>query len=221
MPTMMTRFYSASRLTVLLVVLIASTGCVGAISQLIYVVKGTDVEPAYSGLEDSTVAVVCVSDASAYGPDMLTTTVAQAVAMKMHRTGRDINVIPATTINDWIDRNGWDESDFVKLGKGVGAEKVVAIEIGAYSIHEGSTLYKGRTDLSVTVYDLQKGGSIDFMYGPTEYSFPKNGRPAIQTSDRQFEAFFLANLTENIAQQFCPYDRVDQVARDAMSLDHL
>lgn len=221
MLTTMTRISSASSLALLLAVLISSTGCIGAISQLIYVVKGTNVEPSYSGLEDSTVAVVCVSDASAYGPDMLTTTVAQAVAMKMHRTGRDINVIPATTINDWIDRNGWDESDFVKLGKGVGAEKVVAIEIGAYSIHEGSTLYKGRTDLSVTVYDLQKDGTIDFMYGPTEYSFPKNGRPAIQTSDRQFEAFFLANLTENIAHQFCPYDRVDEVARDAMSLDHL
>ena len=221
MPTMMTRIFSASRLALLLIVLVASTGCVGAISQLIYVVKGTDVEPAYTGLEDSTVAVVCVSDASAYGPDMLTTTVARAVAMKMHRTGRDINLIPASKVNDWIDRNGWDESDFIKLGEGVGADKVVAIEIGAYSIHEGSTLYKGRTDLSVTVYDLQSDGIIDFMYGPTEYSFPTNGRPAIQTSDRQFEAFFLANLTENIAQQFCPYDRVDQVARDAMSLDHL
>lgn len=205
----------------LLIAAIASTGCIGAISQLMYVVKGTDVEPAYKGLEESTVAVVCVSDASAYGPDMLTTTVAQAVAIKMQRNGREINVIPATTINDWIDRNGWNESDFLKLGRGVGAEKVVAIEIGAYSIHEGSTLYKGRTDLSVTVYDLEKDGMIDFMFGPTEYSFPKNGRPAIQTSDRQFEAFFLANLTETISQQFCPYDRVDQVARDAMSLDHL
>ena len=221
MPTMMTRISAVSRLALALVVLVASTGCIGAISQLIYVVKGTMVEPAYAGLEDSTVAVVCVSDASAYGPDMLTTTVAQAVAMKMHRTGKDINVIPATKVNDWIDRNGWDESDFVKLGEGVGAQKVVAIEIGAYSIHEGSTLYKGRTDLSVTVYDLENDGIIDFMYGPTEYSFPKNGRPAIQTSDRQFEAFFLANLTETIAQQFCAYDRVDQVARDAMSLDHL
>ena len=221
MHTAITRFSSATGLVLLMTALIASTGCIGALSQLIYVVKGTNVEPSYKGLEDSTVAVVCVSDASAYGPDILTTTVAQAVAIKMQRTGRDINVIPATTVNDWIDRNGWDERDFANLGEGVGAEKVVAIEIGAYSIHEGSTLYKGRTDLSVTVYDIENGGTIDFLYGPTEYSFPKNGRPAIQTSDRQFEAFFLANLTENIAHQFCPYDRVDQVARDAISLDHL
>lgn len=221
MHTATTRFFSATGLVLLMTVLITSTGCIGALSQLIYVVKGTNVEPSYKGLQNATVAVVCVSDASAYGPDILTTTVAQAVAIKMQRTGRDINVIPAATVNDWIDRNGWDERDFAKLGEGVGAEKVVAIEIGAYSIHEGSTLYKGRTDLSVTVYDMSNGGNIDFLYGPTEYSFPKNGRPAIQTSDRQFEAFFLANLTENIAHQFCPYDRVDQVARDAISLDHL
>ena len=221
MHTATTRFFSATSWVLLMTAAIACTGCVGALSQLMYVVKGTEVDPPYEGLEDSTVAVVCVSDASAYGPDVLTTTIAQAVAIKMHRTGREINVIPATTINDWIDKNGWDERDFAKIGEGVGADKVVAIEIGAYSIHEGSTLYKGRTDLSVTVYDMTNDGNIDFLYGPTEYSFPKNGRPAIQTSDRQFEAFFLANLTENIAQQFCPYDRVEQVARDAISLDHL
>jgi hypothetical protein len=201
------------------VIAVCLTGCVGAISQLIYVVKGTDVEPPYGGLAESTVAVVCVSDASAYGPDMLTSTIAQAVGIKMRQTGKEINVIPATTVGDWIDQNGWDEADFVKLGSGVGADKVVAIEIGAYSIHEGSTLYKGRADLTVTVFDLSNNGAIDYMYGPTEYSFPKNGRPSIQSSDRQFEAFFLAHLTEHISHQFCPYDRVDEVARDAMSVD--
>ena len=221
MPTATMRFFSATSLVLLITAAIASTGCISTLSQLIYVVRGTMVDPPYKGLEESTVAVVCVSDASAYGPDVLTTTIAQAVAIKMQHTGNEINVIPAARVNDWIDQNGWDERDFAKLGEGVGAEKVDAVEIGAYSIHEGSTLYKGRTDLSVTVYDMSKDGAIDFLYGPTEYSFPENGRPAIQTSDRKFEAFFLANLTENIANQFCPYDRVDQVARDASSLSHL
>ena len=48
------------------------TGCVGALSQLIYTIRGHDEEPAFPGLNDKRVAVVCVSDASAYGPDTLT-----------------------------------------------------------------------------------------------------------------------------------------------------
>ena len=52
--------------------LLMQTGCVGALSQLIYTIRGHDEEPAFPGLNDKRVAVVCVSDATAYGPDTLT-----------------------------------------------------------------------------------------------------------------------------------------------------
>lgn len=52
--------------------LLMQTGCVGALSQLIYTIRGHDEEPAFPELNDKRVAVVCVSDASAYGPDTLT-----------------------------------------------------------------------------------------------------------------------------------------------------
>ena len=55
--------------------LLMQVGCVGFLSQMIYTLRGHAVEPAYDGLNGKRVAVVCVSDNSAYGPDTLTYTV--------------------------------------------------------------------------------------------------------------------------------------------------
>jgi hypothetical protein len=194
-------------------------GCVGALSQLLYMVKGHTVEPAYSGLNGKRVAIVCVSDASAYGPDTLTYLVGQAVGIKLaNGLDEDSSVISSARVEEWIDTNGWNETEFVELGEGVGADMVLAIEIGSYSLHEGSTLFKGRSDTTATVYDVKKQGQVMHVFGPKHFAFPKNGRPAIQTTEREFEAFYLAQLTTMIANEFIVHDRLESVASDAMDL---
>ncbi len=212
-----TRFMQVT-LAFALVCLVSFSGCVGALSQLMYVIKGHDVPAAYPGLVDKRVAVICVSDASAYGPDSLGQTVASAVSIKLAQGVKKIKLVPMAKINNWVDEYGWDELDFVTLGKGVNAERVVAIEIASYSIHEGATMYKGRANVAVTVYNLEneEGSNIDFSYGPLDYEFPKNGRPAIQTNDRQFEAFYLARLTEQISRQFMVYDKLEAFAEEGI-----
>lgn len=194
------------------------TGCIGTMAQLMYVIKGHDVPAAYNGLVGKRTAIVCVSDASAYGPDTLTNTVARAVGMKLGSTVKKIEIVPHANIEKWIDVNGWDELDFTALGKGVSAERVVAIEIASYSIHEGPTIYKGRANVTVTVYDLEnkKGPTVAYTYQLQDYEFPKNGRPAIQSNDRQFEAFFLARMTRQICDQFIKHDRLATFADEAM-----
>ena len=92
----------------------------------------------------------------------------------------------------------------------------MVIEVGSYSIHDGVTLFKGRVDLTCTVYDIEKEGQISFVQGPEEFIFPKNGRPSIQTSDRQFEAFFLARLTDHISRLFVKTDKMDTFANEAI-----
>ncbi len=212
---------STGRLVVTLLALAmvtSSVGCIGAMTQLMYVIKGHKVPAAYPGMEGKTVAVVCVSDLSSYGPDTLTYTISKAVSMKLANSVPDINVISPHKIEQWVDTNGWGETDFVEIGRGVEADLVLAIEIGSYSIREGQTMYKGRTDLTCTVFDVNKNGQVAFVDGPRHFSFPEHGRPAIQTSDRQFETVFLAKLTENIARQFAPHDQTETVAEDASLL---
>jgi hypothetical protein len=195
--------------------LLTLPGCVGVLSQLIYTVKGHQVQPEFKGLDGKRVAVVVVSDASAYGPDTLTYTVAQAVGIRLANGLKDSQVIAPAKIEEWIDTNGWNETEYVELGKGVDADMVLAIEIASYSLTEGSTLFKGRSDVTLTVYDIENDGQVPFSTTPKHFAFPKNGRPAIQTSEREFEAFYLSQLTTMIGNHFVVHDRLESVANDA------
>lgn len=196
-------------------ILVSSTGCIGGIAQLIYVIRGHKSPAAFKGLEGKKVAVVVLSDESAYGADTLTYTVGKTISINLSQYVKNIEVVPPSRIEDWIDNNGFNESRFVEIGKGVDAQMVVAVEIGSYTIHDGATLYKGSSNLSVTVYDIENNGQVMFSRGPNEYTFPKNGRPAIQTSDRQFEQLYLAKLTKHVSQLFYPHDQLESVAEDA------
>jgi len=181
-----------------------------------YVIKGHKVPAKYEGLEGKKVAVLCLSDASAYGPDTLTYTVSKLVSVKLAQGLKKTEIVNPAKIEDWIDENGWEESNVVPLGQGVDADMVVVIEIGSYSIHDGKTIYKGNADLSVSVYDIKKNGEVSFLHGPDVFSFPENGRPAIQTSERKFEAFYLARFTDHISRLFVAHDKMETFADDAM-----
>ncbi len=201
-----------------ILMLVTTVGCMGGLAQLLYVIKGHKIPAEYNGLEGKRVAVVCVSDASAYGPDTLTDTISKLVGMKLQNDVKNIEIIPAKKIEDWADQNMWDEADFKEIGQGLSADVVVGIEIGDYSIKEGSTLYQGRCEVTATVYDIKNEGRVDYFIGPDQFQFPAQPRPAIQTNDRKFEAIFLAKLTEFISRRFCAYDRLDTVAEDASLL---
>jgi hypothetical protein len=205
-----------SLFVILPMIVVSSSGCIGAMSQLMYVIKGHKVPAKYEGLEEKKVAVLCLSDASAYGPDTLTYTVSKFVSVKLAQGVKDAEIIHPSKIENWIDENGWEESNVVPLGKDVGADMVVVIEIGSYSIHDGATIYKGSADLNVSVYDIEKNGQVSFVHGPDVFSFPENGRPAIQTTERKFETFYLARLTEYISRLFVPHDKMETFADDAM-----
>ncbi len=194
------------------------SGC-GTLAQIMYVVQGHKIDAKYDGLKGKRVAVVCVSDASAYGPDTLTYTIANSVSYKLATVVKKIEMVQPSDVERWVDTNGWDERDYVELGRGVDADLVLAIEISSYSIHEGSTMYKGRADLTATVINVgtenASSNGVEFILGPEHYAFPESGRPAIQTSPRQFEALYLAKLTQHIARQFYDYDELETVAEDA------
>lgn len=199
-----------------LAILTTSTGCINQLAQLLYVIKGHEVPADYDGLGGSKVAVVCVSDASAYGPDTLTYSIAKYVSVKLAQGLKGTEIVSPAKVENWIDQNDWDPAEVATFGQDLGVEKVLVIEIGSYSIHDGATLHKGSADLSCTVYDIKKNGQVSYAYGPEEFAFPENGRPSIQTSDRRFETFYLARLTDRITRLFVMSDKLDTIAEEAI-----
>jgi hypothetical protein len=205
----------ASLMMIPLLCLFAFSGC-QQLAQVLYVIKGHKVAPRFEGLNEKQVAVVCVSDQSAYGPDTLTYSLSKYVSVKLSQGLKKSTVVSPAKIENWMDQHGWDDSNVVRLGKDLKADMVVVIEIGSYSIHEGQTLLKGRADTTVTVYDIEKNGQVAFVDGPDEFVFPENGRPAIQTSERKFETFYLSRLTDRISKLFIEHDKMESFADDAI-----
>lgn len=196
------------------VMIVSSTGCIGAMAQILYVIRGHKTPAEFEGLAGKKIAVVVVSDASAYGADTLTYTVGKAISIDLANNLKKSSVVPPSRIEAWMDQNGFEESDFLEIGRGVDAEMVVAVEVGSYTIHDGATMFKGQSDLTVSVYDVKRDQMV-FSKGPREFVFPKTGRPRIQTSDRKFEQFYLARMTKHISHLFYSHDQLDSIAEEA------
>ena len=195
--------------------LVTTAGCISQLGALIYLIKGGNVDPEFTGLKKKRVAVVVRSDESAFGPSELGLTVSKFVTSRLIMAPDDITVVSPTKVEQFLDLNGWDESEVQQLGEFCDAEMVLVIKISDYSIHEGATLYKGRSEFEILAYDITKGGSLAFAKGPEQYNYPENGRPSLQTSERDFEAFYLASLTNHIARFLVTHDKTEAFANEA------
>lgn len=195
---------------------ITSTGCIGALAQLMYVLKGHDIPASYSEFEAKRIAIVVGTDSSAYGQDPLADKIERYVVHHLAANVDDIELVPSLEIDNWVDNNGWGDSpaQLAELGKGVSADLVLGISIEGYSIREGRTLYKGRSDVTLKVINSEDA-KVTYASGPQHLEYPENGRPSIQTDDRRFETFYLAWLTQQIARHFYPHDGLTEIADDA------
>ena len=176
-------------LLVLPLLLLATTGC-GLSAQLLYWVQGGHkINAEFSGLEGRRVAVVCVSNDSSYGPSSVSSMLGRSVSRLLEENIDDIDIVHTDEIADWIDNHDWDEMDYREIGRGVKAEMVVAIDVDGLSLYEGRTLYKGRADVTVSVYELDEDEQVVFRRSIPEFMFPHNGaRHATEMSESRFRA---------------------------------
>lgn len=200
--------------SLMLLVAMTNIGCVGALANLFYVLKGHEIPAEYSEFESKSVAIVVNTKASAYGPDSLADTLERFVTMKLVSNVPDIKIIPKGEIENWFDINGTDTSRLTEMGTAVKADYVLSIDMADYTIREGSTIYKGQSEITLSVINCSTGDTT-YTVGPNHMEYPENGRPAIQTNDRKFETFYLAWLSERIAQQFYNHDAHKSFADDA------
>ncbi len=197
-----------------------SCGCVGLGAQLAYWIKGGNkIDPEFEGMKEKRVAVVCVSNASSYGPNTFCSLLERRIGMALKEQGEEIDVISADEVADWIDSNDWNQMDYRQIGRGVNADLVLGIDVGDLRLHEGQTLYQGHVTLTVTVYDMQDDGKVAFRRTIPDFTFPQNGpRHATEMSEGRFRAMFVEVLAKQVAKYFCPYMFEDDFAKDAMTL---
>jgi hypothetical protein len=205
-------------LVVLTVATLPTFGCIGALTTAMYLFKGTDVEPDYAGLKEKKVAVVCRSLATLqYRNANIARDVAQQVTLLLQKKVPKIQTIDQRKVAKWADENTWEE--FTEVGKAMKADMVVGIELESFSVLQGQTLYQGRADAVLRVYDCKKGGKVVFEKKLPQAIYPPNA--PIPTSERReadFRIEFEAVLADQIARHFYAHDPYADMAQDASAL---
>ena len=195
------------------VILTGSTGC-AVLYQLAHG-DGPMVEAKYEGLEGQTVAVVCKMNASTYGDSATSTRIAKGVEMFLRNNVDGIDVIRQEHVGDWLDGTDWEDSDFIEIGRGVKADMVVAIDVDSFSTHESTTLFQGRIEFDLSVYDIKHGGREVFELADSRYKYPEmHPIPAISEDPNNFKRIFIGELSKDIAKNFYDYYLSDDIASD-------
>ncbi len=195
---------------------VTQVGCVGLLSNLLY--DNRMVPARYEELAEQKVAVVCVSGDSIYTPHSTATDLAARVEQLLKKNVKDIEVIDQNKVADWIDNNDWDliDYDYRKIARGVGADKLVAIELDSFSMREGGTMYKGKCDVNVSVYDMTTDGEETLILDAFPIKYPTNG--AVSTAartERQFRSQFLKVIAHDVAKSFYRHDLREDMALDS------
>ena len=190
-----------------------STGC-GLVSQLNYWIYGYKVDPKFKGMEDKKIAVVCVSGSSVM-PGGDSALLANTVGTILGAQIKGAQIVPQAKVADWMDKNDWDQVDYDVIGRGVQADFVIGIDLESFSLREGQTLLKGKSDVRVRVLDMTKGGEA--VYGPEEkhYEFPKNAAMHAVEGEANFRKKYVYLLAQEIAHDFYAYDTVEDFAVDS------
>ncbi len=196
-------------------VLITQAGCLGFAANIMNVVRGHTVDAEFPGLEGKRVAVVTVTDSSQYSDDASARILSRRVSDILATEVKNIKMVREDEVQQWRDRNGWDAIEFIDIGRGVKADKVVGIEMTNLRLRDGATLYRGRAVVTVSVYDISNG-ALEFRRNLEEFTYPVSaGMYTSDTTESKFRNLFLGVLASRLARFFHGYDFSDTVALDA------
>jgi hypothetical protein len=215
------RVAAASQLLTLLFAagaLISANGCAQLLATGIYVLDGGNLVPAeFEGLKGERVVVMCKPPSS---HDFRHAGAARSVAAKVSqllvKNVKDVDVVNPREVDEWVDESDW--GDFRDLAKAVKADKVVEIELEDFELYKGKTLYQGRADVTVTVYDMKERGKEMWTNHIGEVLYPTNsGIPAQDKPVQQFEREFVEVVADRVATNFYRHDPHEAFALDAMA----
>jgi len=194
--------------------LVAFGGCVSALATAVWLVKGPDMPAECDGLRGKRVAVVCrPMTSSLYAHPGVSKEISRQIGRLLAANVRKIEVIDQSKVDEWIDTNTWDE--YSEIGKALEADLVVGIDLERFSIYEGQTLFQGKADYAIRVYDC-KNGEMVFERYPPQSVYPPNH--VVSTSNIQEPAFrreFVGVLADQIARHFYPHDPRAYFAMDS------
>ena len=198
--------------------LVSAGGCPSLLATGIYVWEGGNLVPAEcDALRDERVVVMCRPPSShEYRHAGASRTIAQRVSELLAKNVKGIDVVNPREVDNWVDESDW--GDFRELAEAVKADLVVHVELDDFELFKGKTLYQGRANVTVTVYDMRDNSRVVWERQLGEILYPLNsGIPAQDKPVQQFEREFVGIVAEQIAVNFYRHDPHAGFAMDALA----
>jgi len=196
------------------VTVLSATGC-SVLTLAAYLVKGTDVPADYEGLKEKKVAVVCrpIGDLS-YRNSSVAKHLAREIGLLLKQRVPKIELVDSRKVEEFMDENSWDE--FVDVGEAVDADIVVGVDLQNFSLFQGQSLYQGKADAMVGIYECSGDGQPVFERVLPQTLYPPNtGIPASEITETEFRRKFVSVMADQIGRHFYAHDRGMDFAMDA------
>jgi uncharacterized protein YbjQ (UPF0145 family) len=212
------RFAVAAVVLAAAVALVSSGGCRSAMATAMYLIKGNDLDPDYPGLKGKKVAVVC---RTAAGLSYTNATVGRDLAQEMGKLLQErvpkIKVVDSQKVAKWCDENTWEE--YTEVGKAMKADVVVGVELEKFGLYQAQTLFQGKANAKVYVYDCKDGGKVVFEKILPQSVYPPNtGIPTSDVQESEFRREFIGVLADQIARHFYAHDSNADMTQDISAL---
>lgn len=202
-----------------LVLVLAGLACSGcsALATAMWITGQSDVKPEYTGFKDKKVAVVArpvvnLSYRDAHVDKQLARRV-HAILVQRVPKGQWID---PQKVEAWMDEHEWDH--FVEVGRGVGADLVLGIDLEEFGLYKGQTVYQGTATVQVAVYDCTTNQKV-YEKRLSQFNYPPNSViPTSELPESDFRKEFVANLAAAVARLFHSYDPREFWAMDSRAI---
>ncbi|MBQ4144034.1 MAG: hypothetical protein IJD43_11235 [Thermoguttaceae bacterium] len=193
------------------------TGCGQALGVLIHGFKGDNLDPPCMEMEGKVAVIVRPRASTTYQYGDVSNELARVLNVKIglglknfkKKKREKITLIPHDRIQEYSD-GMHAETDFVEIGKAVGADQVVAVDLLGYNHIAGTNVWQGHANVNVQLIDVKTG---DIVYQPdslAEYIYPRNNVvSATDKSEFDFQREYILRLGNYISKQFVPYSRFE------------
>jgi hypothetical protein len=210
--------YGIALLLALATAVLPAAGCRSVMATAIYLWKGTDVPPDFAELKGKKVAVVCRPLVSLqYRNATVARDLAQQITTLLQERVPKIHTVDQRKVAKWTDENTWET--YSEVGKAMKADMVVGIDLEGFDLFQGQTLYQGKANATIHVYDCSKGSKMVFEKIIPQSVYPPNS--GVATSDKleaEFRREFVMVLADQIARYFYAHDPNADLAQDAAVL---
>jgi hypothetical protein len=195
-----------------------ATGC-NVLATAMYVIQGANNPAEFDGLKGKRVAVICRPVTSLhYRDSSVSRDLAKQVSLLLQKHVNKISLIDQREVFEWADENNWE--DYVDIGKALGADMVVGLDLEEFSLYQGQTLYQGKANLKIVVCEVAKGKEPVFEQNIPQAIYPPNSAiPAGEKPEAQFRRKFVEYLGRQIAQHFYDHDATNDFANDSTALN--